>query len=655
MTIQHDKVDVLIVGLRRVGGGGGVEPGRHAHAHPLPGAGRLGALDRLPGQRPRLGGAARDGGDWDIRPNFRGRDTDYPVNDDNSIMKVANFNGVGGGTVIYTAHWPRLHPSDFRVKSLDGVADDWPIDYWTLERFYEENDRMMGVVRPRRAIPACRRAIRRCRRSRSGKTGTHYGRAMNKLGWHWWPSDTSIATQPYEGRAQCINLGHCTPGCAQGAKASTDITYWPLAHRAWASSCARAAGCARSRSTSERHGVRARSTTTPRAQEHFQPAELVIMACNGVGTPRLLLNSASAQFPNGLANSSGLVGKNLMLHPWPVVSGYVAGDARRRARADHLAVEQAVLRDRPVARLRARLHAAVQPRRRPGQPGARAASAAGHLPWGRDHHRVYRELLDHRVGIGVACDDLPEEHNRVTLDPVLKDSNGIPAPKIDYTISENTHAHDGARHRPRRGDPRRRAARRRIHCSREVLNYPGHLLGTARMGTDPERSVVNEWGRSHDVKNLFIVDGSVFVTGGGVNPTSTHPGDRALHRRPDEAAAGDVVRLASLDRGLQSRSESTSGLWRPRSQQLRRQAGVLVVAEDARMQLVERVHAGQRVGRGGLGEVGRLHRLLLGLVEVGGQPAGDRRVEVGAGGDEAPRADRGDGAATGRDRCRRAR
>ena len=139
--------------------------------------------------------------DFDISPNRRGRDTDYPVNDDNSLMKVANFNGVGGGTMIYTAHWPRMHPSDFRVRSLDGVADDWPVDYWALERFYEENDRMMGVsglagdpgVPPRHPpmppIPL-------------GKTGTLYGKAMNKLGWHWWPSDTTIATTDYDGRAQ---------------------------------------------------------------------------------------------------------------------------------------------------------------------------------------------------------------------------------------------------------------------------------------------------------------------------------------------------------------------------------------------------------------------------------------------------------------------
>jgi choline dehydrogenase-like flavoprotein len=93
------------------------------------------------------------GRDWEARrfsdfassPNIRRRPTDYPVNDDASPIKVVNFNGVGGGTVMYTGHFPRLHPSDFRVRSLDGVADDWPIDYWTLEPFYALNDRMTGV------------------------------------------------------------------------------------------------------------------------------------------------------------------------------------------------------------------------------------------------------------------------------------------------------------------------------------------------------------------------------------------------------------------------------------------------------------------------------------------------------------------------------
>ena len=170
-------------------------------------------------------------GEWATSPNIRGRPEDYPINDDNSPIKVVNYNAVGGSTIMYTAHWPRLHPSDFKVKTLDGVADDWPIDYDALTPFFEENDRIMGVSGlsgdPRSPLthpPMPPQPL--------GLSGPLIAKAMNKLGWHWWPSDTTVATTDYEGRARCINLGHCTPACAQGAKASTDITYWPQAIRA---------------------------------------------------------------------------------------------------------------------------------------------------------------------------------------------------------------------------------------------------------------------------------------------------------------------------------------------------------------------------------------------------------------------------------------
>ena len=93
-----------------------------------------------PGEFPANGRdwEARRYADFDIFANRRGRDTDYPINDDGSAIKIANFNGVGGGTIVYTAHYPRMHPSDFRVRTLDGVADDWPIDYWTLEPYFAE-------------------------------------------------------------------------------------------------------------------------------------------------------------------------------------------------------------------------------------------------------------------------------------------------------------------------------------------------------------------------------------------------------------------------------------------------------------------------------------------------------------------------------------
>ena len=254
--------------------------------------------------------------------------------------------------------------------------------------------------------------------------------------------------------------------------------------------------------------------------ERFQPAEVVILACNGIGTPRLLLNSASSRFPNGLANSSGLVGKNLMLHPWPQVVRLCRGTGGRRPRADDCACG-ARSSTRPIRRA---ISCAATRCSSPAAPApvneAITSVAAGRLPWGEDHHRVYRKLLDHRLQIGIACEDLPEEHNRVTLDPVLKDSHGIPAPRIDYTISENTRRmmeHGIAR----AAEILTAAGATNLYASRTVLNSPGHLLGTARMGNDPERSVVNAWGRSHDVKNLFIVDGSIWVTSGGVNPTST--------------------------------------------------------------------------------------------------------------------------------------
>ena len=141
--MKHDPVDVLIIGA---GASGAAVAWSLADTkmHIL-------CLDQggwmNPSEYPSTGRdwEAKFYGDWSTSPNIRGRPEDYPINDDNSPIKVVNFNGVGGSTVMYTAHWPRLHPSDFKVKTLDGVADDWPIDYDALTPFFEENDRIMGV------------------------------------------------------------------------------------------------------------------------------------------------------------------------------------------------------------------------------------------------------------------------------------------------------------------------------------------------------------------------------------------------------------------------------------------------------------------------------------------------------------------------------
>ena len=454
-------------------------------------------------------------------PNIRARPEDYPINDVDSPIAIVNFNGVGGSTVMYAAHFPRLHPSDFRTRTLDGVGDDWPIDYPKLEPFFALNDRMMGVAGlagdpayPRHELPLPPVPL--------GSVGGTMARAFNALGWHWWPSDSAIATREYEGREACANLGPCMTGCARGAKSSTDVTYWPAALRA---------------GVELRTHCRVREVLVgndgmatgviyydDKGIEHMQRAHVVVLACNGVGTPRLLLNSKSRAFPDGLANRSGLVGKNLMLHPWGLVRGTFAsgeaGNIGAHLGPSSCAIWSQQFYETDTGRDFVRGYN-LQVTRGQG-PASTARYLLGHdaLPWGADHHRELRRHFGNMIGIGVCCEDLPEEVNRVTLDPALTDSSGIPAPRITYRLGENS------RRMLDHGVARAVEALQAAGATDWRIDAPlrpggWHLLGTARMGPDPRRSVVNEWGRAHDVRNLFIVDGSVFVTGGGVNPTTT--------------------------------------------------------------------------------------------------------------------------------------
>ena len=195
----------------------------------------------------------------------------------------------------------------------------------------------------------------------------------------------------YEGRAQCINLGHCTPGCAQGAKASTDITYWPLALRAGVELRTR---CRVREITTDEHGMAAGAIYyDAEGAEQFQPAEVVIVACNGVGTPRLLLNSRSARFPDGLANS---IGPGRQEPDVPSLAAWSPATSTRRwtatAGPTAGAVEQGVLRDRPsrgfVRGYTLQFAAASARSTRRSQ---RLAPAG--CPGARDHHRAYRALL----------------------------------------------------------------------------------------------------------------------------------------------------------------------------------------------------------------------------------------------------------------------
>jgi choline dehydrogenase-like flavoprotein len=456
-------------------------------------------------------------GEFGLSPNGRGRPEDYPVNDQESPIKISNFNAVGGSTILYAAHFPRLHPSDFRVRTLDGVADDWPIDYATLEPWYDVNARMMGVAGlagdpayPPKDLPLPPVPL--------GKLGETLARGFDSLGWHWWPSDSAIATREYEGRPACINLGPCITGCAQGAKGSTDVTYWPAAVRAGVelrTHCrvreitVDADGMADGAIYFDEEGV-----------ERRQRAEVVILACNGVGTPRLLLNSRSRQFPDGLANRSGLVGRNLMFHPYAMVTGVFGDQLEGYKGPTGCSIISQEFYETDPSRGFVRGYSFEMLRGMSPVGAALWGMSTGRVPWGREHHSAFDRYFDRTAGMVIICEDLPEVDNRVTLDPEITDGHGIPAPKISYRLGENSRRM--LDHAVARGTEVLEAAGALETTAEAPLALAGwHLMGTARMGDDPERSVVNAWGRSHDVKNLFIVDGSVFVTSGGVNPTNT--------------------------------------------------------------------------------------------------------------------------------------
>ena len=141
------------------------------------------------------------------------------------------YNAVGGSTIHWSGHFPRMRPSDFRARTLDGVADDWPLSYHDLEPYFDLNDRMIGVAGVTGDPANPPRSPRQTPPVPMGKVGEKVIEGFDNLGWHWWPSDNAVLTAPYDGRAPCNNCGPCDIGCYRRAKASSDVSYWPKANR----------------------------------------------------------------------------------------------------------------------------------------------------------------------------------------------------------------------------------------------------------------------------------------------------------------------------------------------------------------------------------------------------------------------------------------
>jgi choline dehydrogenase-like flavoprotein len=471
---------------------------------------------------------------WD--PNVRGAPSDYPVDTSESDIDVLMVNAVGGSTVGWAAQWPRFLPSDFRVRSLDGVADDWPISYEDLAPYYARGDRDWGIsglggdpayppgdAPPLPALPL-------------GPAGHRVARAHNELGWHWWPGYNAIASRAWGPLKPCVQRGVCPWGCPDGAKATVDVTPWPaaIAHGARLVTGARVA-----RIEVDGQGRATGATWIDRdGAEHFQAASVVVLAGNGIGTARLLLMSASGSAPDGLANSSGLVGKRLMLHPFATVTGLFDDffESWQGQWGNSIQCTEFYETDESRGFVRGAKWG-LQPT---GGPLNAALPWSSEPDWGAAVHERVARRLGHSVMWGVISEDLPEEANDVTLAGDRVDSSGLPAAKVRYRLSENTRRLLDF-HTARASESLVAAGASETLVNSPVRGTGWHLLGTARMGDDPATSVVDPWCRAHDVENLLIVDGSVFVTSAGVNPTPTiaalalRAADRLIAQRRSQA------------------------------------------------------------------------------------------------------------------------
>ncbi|MGA3200994.1 MAG: GMC family oxidoreductase [Bryobacteraceae bacterium] len=453
-------------------------------------------------------------------------------------MAVGYARLVGGGSVHFTANYWRFHPEDFRERSVLGAISgaslaDWPITYDELEPFYTKAEWELGVSGlagsnpfdgPRsKPYPLPPMPVK--------SSGVLFERGARKLGLHPFPAPVAVLSQPYRGRAACTHCGYCEAfGCEMNAKSSTLAALIPLAEKTGKCEI-RAEAYVRKIETDKKGRANAVVYFDGAGKEVRQRTKAVALCANGAESPRLLLLS-------GIANSSGMVGRNLMFD----VGGYALGLFEHELNEHKSIVVTRVAHDFYRSNPERGFYGGGGLDSRMDFTQASFASSA--LPadgpqWGADWKRAVGESFTHTSGILAHCSCLSREQNSISLDPDLKDAWGLPAMRVTF---EN-HPDDTKSRRflmDRQMEILEAAgAKKKWHEPLDDITDSVHLMGTCRMGDDPRTSVVDRWNRSHDIRNLFIVDGSSLVTCGRQQPTETI---QALAYR----AADYIVKAAPL-------------------------------------------------------------------------------------------------------------
>ena len=435
-----------------------------------------------------------------------------------------------------TNHWGRISlrfgPDDFRGKSLDGLGDDWPISYDEVKPYYDQVDKLIGIFGSNENLrnhpdgifmpppkPRCYELLVK--------------KASDKLNITCIPSRLSIATKALPGRMACHYCGQCNRGCQAKANfSSPDVLIGP----ALATGRLTLITNAMAREVTVGNDGLASGVSfinkTNGADEHVR-GRVVVLAASAMETARLLLNSKSNRFPNGLANSSGTVGKYLTDTTGAGVSGHIP------AMVDHvphnhdgvggLHVYMPWWLDNKRLDFPRGYHIEVWGG--PGQPGAGSGGGIQRYNgggYGKQLKADYRKYYGASIGFDGRGEMIPNADSYCELDPTTVDRFGIPVLRFHWKFSE--HEYNQAKHMQETfralivamgGTPNGNMPTREQGYGLATGGTIIHELGGARMGANPESSVVNANCQAHDVKNLFVADGAPFVSQADKNPTWT--------------------------------------------------------------------------------------------------------------------------------------
>jgi choline dehydrogenase-like flavoprotein len=510
---DDDEVDVVIVGC---GAGGSTMLQRLAHA-----GWRVIAIEAGPFWDPETDWVSDEAGSHGLywtEPRVIGGADPVPLGSNNS------GRGVGGSMIHYAGYVPRFHPSDFSTFSLDGVGADWPLAYDELAPYYSAIEQELPVAGdewpwgdphsyPHRPHPVSGNGEVFLRGSLASGIEAHVG-------------PVAIANGRFGNRPHCIYRGFCLQGCKVNAKASPLITHLPdaLAHGAEIRADTMVTGIEVDERTGRATGVRYLRD----GAVHLQRARAVVIAGYSIETPRLLFNSASGRFPDGLCNDFDQVGRYLMVQGAPQTGGRFDSEVRMfKGPPPEVSSEEFYETDPSKTYKRGFSVQNVSP-----LPITWAEHVASQGHWGAELRKRMSDYV-HWACLGSLCEFLPQADNRVTLAKET-DSMGLRVARFEYTQCDN----DKALVKAAQAVMERILTAAGATETMTIQRY-AHLVGGARMASNEKDGVVDADCRTFAVPNLYITDGSVLPTQGSANPALTIVAIAA--RAADRMIAGGVA------------------------------------------------------------------------------------------------------------------